>query len=438
MSMKTLQRTILLAAVAFGAVFAGILLAGCAPPVNPPANPPDPPDTTPCGEVSGLVATPKNLAMLFSWTPPADSDLARIEILVNGMNYASTTVCAGPFKVMGLAGGTPIDFTVKTVDTTGNVSAGIPVTATPIQPPDWKQGSVPAYYNKAHYGVTMASQNIAWAVGESGTILKTENGGDTWTAQSSGVTTKLLAVDAVAASTAWAVGERDYAVEGSKGPILKTVDGGTTWAIQDSGTVANVTDIDFWDANLGLACCGAGQVLRTTDGGATWTAVTVTGLGVWSLKTVRFVTATVVYALGADKAVYKSADAGATWSKLATGSTCALNDIAFVDANTGWAVGGEWGMGGMVCVILKTTDGGATWTAQDSPVTQELFSCAFVDANRGYIAGNFGLLLVTTDGGETWTDEIMVNNTLRAVRFFDADHGVYVGSSGLIFRYHHE
>jgi len=58
----------------------------------------------------------------------------------------------------------------------------------------------------------------AWAVGNSGLMLKTGDGGDAWNAQDPGTPNSIWDVYALDAASAWAVG--------SKGIIIKTADGG--------------------------------------------------------------------------------------------------------------------------------------------------------------------------------------------------------------------
>jgi photosystem II stability/assembly factor-like uncharacterized protein len=74
------------------------------------------------------------------------------------------------------------------------------------------------------YDVSMADDKRGWVVGQSGTILRTEDGGLTWTAQPNNKIaedTHLFAVQALDANTAWAVGEW--------GGRLFTDDGGKSW-----------------------------------------------------------------------------------------------------------------------------------------------------------------------------------------------------------------
>ena len=69
-----------------------------------------------------------------------------------------------------------------------------------------------------------------------------------------------------------------YAV-GDFGVILKTTDGGTSWSIQSSGISSNLYGLFFTEENTGTAIGGSGTILRTADGGSTWTVAhpTVSG-----------------------------------------------------------------------------------------------------------------------------------------------------------------
>lgn len=81
-----------------------------------------------------------------------------------------------------------------------------------------------------------------------------------------------------------------------------------------------------------------------------------------------------------------------------------LNDVAFVDAEYGWAVGNRG-------VILHTVDGGVSWQAQESGTDATLEAVHFVGRHVGYAVGGCawpegggtsGVLLCTGDGGEHW------------------------------------
>ncbi len=81
-----------------------------------------------------------------------------------------------------------------------------------------------------------------------------------------------------------------------------------------------------------------------------------------------------------------------------------LNDVYFVDAHFGWAVGDRG-------VIWHTEDGGRSWQLQTSGTVCTLRSVWFVGRKMGwavggqgipYSSGSRGLVLATWDGGQTW------------------------------------
>ena len=54
---------------------------------------------------------------------------------------------------------------------------------------------------------------------------------------------------------------------GGFGTILRTDDGGDTWTLQPSGTTEHLYGVSFVDANTGTAVGGGGTILRTITGG---------------------------------------------------------------------------------------------------------------------------------------------------------------------------
>jgi hypothetical protein len=94
----------------------------------------DDPDTTPPAEVTGLSAVAGHQQVTLSWTAPADSDFARVEITHNqsgGGTAKTVNKGTNSYTWTSLTNGTAYTFTVKTVDSTGNKSAGTTKAATP-------------------------------------------------------------------------------------------------------------------------------------------------------------------------------------------------------------------------------------------------------------------------------------------------------------------
>ena len=127
------------------------------------------------------------------------------------------------------------------------------------------------------WDVSAVGKSLMWAVGLHGTIIKSTNGGLSWTAQESGTKTDLNSVAAIDANTVWAVGR--------EGTLLKTTNGGLTWTNQSVGGTSPLSSVSAVDKNVAWACGGfeqpaAGLMYKTTDGGASWTNQN-TGLYEW-------------------------------------------------------------------------------------------------------------------------------------------------------------
>ncbi|GHV88905.1 hypothetical protein AGMMS50267_12650 [Spirochaetia bacterium] len=104
------------------------------------------PDTTAPAEVSGLNAAAENAQVVLTWTEPADSDFAKAVITYTPGTVPAVEVTKGTqtATITGLTNETEYTFTVKTVDTIGNTSAGTTKTATPSSWPSYTLVSIPA------------------------------------------------------------------------------------------------------------------------------------------------------------------------------------------------------------------------------------------------------------------------------------------------------
>lgn len=93
-----------------------------------------------------------------------------------------------------------------------------------------------------------------------------------------------------------------------------------------------------------------------------------------------------------------------SWHRTTVGTTD-LNDVFFVDADTGWIVRDALNLSDRG-TILKSTDGGYTWQVQNScKAGVDLNAVFFVDADEGWAAGDSETMCHTSDGGATWSQQ---------------------------------
>jgi hypothetical protein len=195
------------------------------------------------------------------------------------------------------------------------------------------------------FGVSFAGPNIGTAVGEGGTIIRTTDGGSSWSMQVSGITVVPYGVSFTDANTGTAVG--------ASGKILRTTNGGSSWSVQPSGLTNAFNGVAFTDSDSGTIAGAGGTILRTTN-------------------------------------------RGSNWSSQISGTTSILYGIALADARNGTAVGN----GGTI-LRLRTTNGGSNWTVQSTGTTRDFNGLSFTDANIGTVVGIGGVILRTNTGGVT-------------------------------------
>ena len=275
------------------------------------------------------------------------------------------------------------------------------------------------------YRVSFVSANIGYTGGgtaTSGDLLKTTDGGLTWTKLSFDPGERLYSVHFINDNLGYA---------GTRGPtgLYKTTDGGLNWTPLNTGTgvaTSIIYDIKFINENVGLAMYSSGQVARTTDAGASWSPVSA-GWGSAAGYNIFIVDSLTVYITGAGGRISKSVDGGASFAQLPTLGTATLYYSHFIDANNGFiaASGGR---------LYRTTNG-TNFTEIQLPVTSIMYAIKFVDSNIGWAAGT-GSAFYTEDGGNTWTRSTFSAGSSIAVRDIEMAGGRmwFVGTDGMIIR----
>jgi photosystem II stability/assembly factor-like uncharacterized protein len=119
-------------------------------------------------------------------------------------------------------------------------------------------GSPADLYTKSFYAVTFDGQDKGIAVGDSGLIVASTDGGVHWTERTSGVRMRLYGV-AYRSGMATAVGD--------SGTILHSSDDGISWQVQWSGVSEPLCGVSFADSLTGIVVGARGTILQTTSGG---------------------------------------------------------------------------------------------------------------------------------------------------------------------------
>lgn len=269
------------------------------------------------------------------------------------------------------------------------------------------------------------SSTINYAAGFSGTVLKSTNSGQTWTAltsPSSSNINKMFFPPTGNATTGWAA---------SVSGFYKTTNGGTSWTQQIASVV--FADLLFTDLNTGMALTTASNLRITTNGGTNFTQVNFTSNAAIHGEALAIGNSSTFFLLGLDNVtdtsyVFKSTNSGSSWS-LVFHTPLDYFNLTFVNANTGIICGDNG-------IMKRTTNGGTSWTTINTGITDDLQGVKFISSTKVYAVGSAGNILKSTDAGLTWVHQ--TSNTsanLRDVEVFSSDDiGYAVGSGGTIVR----
>jgi photosystem II stability/assembly factor-like uncharacterized protein len=273
--------------------------------------------------------------------------------------------------------------------------------------------------------VAFASDSTGWMGGEHEAVMKTTDGGLTWTTQHidtlvTANVRKIIALDM----------SRVVAVTGT-GTFLRTTDGGSTWSrtVIENSWEQPVT-IAFPTRSIGFY--GGSELFRTLDGGATWAPVNN------SLHQTASHMEFITHLLGwvsTDKGLYASTDGGTSWSlRNDFSSNPAIMHFDFLDSLNAWGVGYK--------SLMRTTDGGHAWTTTNlDPAIEYVRGVSFFNKDLGivfevrengtYYCSN----LVTTDGGATWEKRTITEREFMPswfkTQFTDPEHLWFANQYGL-------
>jgi len=235
-----------------------------------------------------------------------------------------------------------------------------------------------------------------------GVIYAITNNGTTWAPINNLKPANLNAVQLLTTQNAYAAGE--------DGQLLYTQNAGLTWELINNGLTEDFIEIHFKTntPNIGCAITAGNQLIATTDGGQTWTNVVPTGLTNPQFVDFYFINSNDGYAVTNNGYVTQIdlTQSSSTWTLLTNSPVNAGNNtisVFFENSTTGYVSRS----GG---IIEKTTDKGATgWTQLPSLATfihsggtttsgPNQITAMHFDGNNGVIIGD-GKDYYTSDGG---------------------------------------
>ncbi len=296
--------------------------------------------------------------------------------------------------------------------------------------------------NKSLYSIYFFSKMEGFVGAYGDVIYKTTDGGANWTEITVGEYTGLSVKEIYFGEdqqTGWCL-----TAASNSGEIVKTTDGGNTWFPQLTVATGDIEAMSFSSTGHGI-CVGGGSGrmdIYYTQDGATWTKAAnpnlPPGYSRLDLRGVAMANDNVAYAVGwgtrslglQPSLLLKTTDGGVTWTYLQqepeNRQYVNLYAVITLDENTAIAGGGAAYDG---TVIIKTTDGGANWYRVNAPFGFSIKAFNKI-GNKIWAVGSGGVTIYSEDEGETWHAANQIPSSSLWTSYYDGNNFIATGGYG--------
>ncbi len=255
-------------------------------------------------------------------------------------------------------------------------------------------------------------------VGSGGGIYRTTDGAVTWKLILTGMKIAQVKIDPSNSDILYAAG-----MNATNGLLIKSIDRGETWKdIYTEPTKNNpVLSVAISPLNnkIVLAGLNSGEIIRSVDEGHTWQLVTDIGTAVLDMDHVNNSKA---YAL-TQNTLHVTNDQGSNWQEIPVAvqivQDTTNNPYGYITQNRASSVNGQTvydvefdhKLNGVIFLaseqgLLRSIDSGSNWTVMSLPVTNETLKVSSVAINpsnsNSLLIAVGSTLFKTSNGGVTW------------------------------------
>lgn len=311
-------------------------------------------------------------------------------------------------------------------------------------------------------GLCVVSAETVWASGTGGTVIRTTDGGRSWSSVSVREATELDFRDI------HAFDERNAVVlsAGQPARVYRTLDGGKNWTLryEHPSQKSFFDSLSFWDLQHGIAMSdpvdGRILLIETVDGGTTWTELAIERRPLQQRGEAGFAASGTNMRVVGNKGVYialgggtegqreetsrivYSHDRAKTWSEVTVpmerSASRGIFSMAFADTKRGIVVGGDYKQPDLKAGnVASTNDGGKSWSQPSgSPPGGFRSGVAVRKREQGavWIAVGTNGTDYSIDGGQNWKAVSTIG--FHAVQFApDNSTGYACGSDGRIAKW---
>jgi len=267
--------------------------------------------------------------------------------------------------------------------------------------------------------IHFANNKYAFAVGDSGSIILSQDGGATWNQKLFDSKINLSDVYSSSSGRTIFIGDsssifysynfldslqqidtyKDYTffrikfidsetgfITGNKGIILKTTNGGINWYKVLTNTNNLIFDLSFFDSKRGFAVGWDGMVLRTTNGGESWNPLE-DKIADNYLKSIDLSRDGYGLIVGGDGTILRTTNYGQKWSEKRIADLGGLQKVQFISPNDAMMIGNKG-------VILVSKDKGDTWNLVESQIYSNMNDLAMNPEGNIYVVGVNGMMFI--------------------------------------------
>lgn len=272
-------------------------------------------------------------------------------------------------------------------------------------------------YENAVVVAGTAKRQYRYSADDFAQIWRSTDGGATWA-----LAQEIKGIQAVHSMTKLSgSGSSVYLLAGTYGDghVYRSGNSGLTWVDQGQlGSATTVTTLchisDSGDSAYAVAGTDEGIVYRSTDGGQNWSTIGQLGTSTVVYKVIHvYGTGNgAVLLAGTNEDIFRSLDGGQNWSAVSSGMTT-IRALACYDRNTTYGIGASYD-GDVAYVfassgndLYKSTDAGQTWTLNEEFSVYNIIDILVVSERyRGTVSGEMGgntpntYILLATNGYE--------------------------------------
>lgn len=197
------------------------------------------------------------------------------------------------------------------------------------------------------------------------------------------------------------------------------------WLAQPNPDSLQFRDLNFVSESDGWAITQNG-IYKSSDAGATWSSSYQSSV---ELTLLEMVTSQKGYAAGANGTVIATTTSGLSWNPLTTGLSGSVTALGIRPSGYGW-IGTDQGE------LARTADEGNSWQTVTLPGVSEIRSVSVPGDSTIFVLSDADSLYYSKDFGATWIGRVhpAPNEKITKIYFRSSTMGWAIGENGSIYK----